>query len=90
MNERAELQDPAQAAQQAVKAYIRMHREKLAEDGELLSLLLPQRFGDGKVRDLVQIVGGSGSDNVPDWAPDGGQFAFVSYQWLPEGDPVGR
>ena len=26
---------------------------------------------DGKIRDLVQIVGGSGSDNVPNWAPDG-------------------
>ncbi len=35
---------------------------------------------DGKIRDLVQIVGGSGSDNVPNWAPDGTQFAFVSYQ----------
>lgn len=42
---------------------------------------------DGKIRDLVQIVGGSGSDNVPNWAPDGAHFAFVSYQLLPiEGD----
>jgi hypothetical protein len=40
----------------------------------------------GKIRDLVQIVGGSGSDNVPDWAPDGAHFAFVSYQMLPEDD----
>jgi TolB protein len=40
--------------------------------------------GDGKIRDLVDIVGGSGSDNVPDWAPDGAHFAFVSYQMLPE------
>lgn len=38
---------------------------------------------DGKIRDLVQIVGGAGSDNVPNWAPDGGHFAFVSYQLLP-------
>lgn len=38
---------------------------------------------DGKLRDLVEIVGGSGSDNVPNWAPDGGHFAFVSYQMLP-------
>jgi Tol biopolymer transport system component len=41
---------------------------------------------DGKIRDLVQIVGGSGSDNVPDWSPDGAHFAFVSYQLLPEND----
>lgn len=40
--------------------------------------------GDGKLRDLVEIVGGGGSDNVPNWAPDGGHFAFVSYQMLPE------
>jgi Tol biopolymer transport system component len=38
---------------------------------------------DGKIRDLVQIVGGSGTDNVPNWAPDGAHFAFVSYQLLP-------
>ena len=42
--------------------------------------------GDGKIRDLVQIVGGSGSDNVPNWSPDGKHFAFVSYQMLPEED----
>ena len=42
--------------------------------------------GDGKARDLVGIVGGSGSDNVPDWAPDGKRFAFVSYEMLPDED----
>ena len=43
--------------------------------------------GNEKVRDLVEIVGGSGTDNVPNWAPDGKHFAFVSYQMLPaEGD----
>src|ERR1039458_503131 len=41
---------------------------------------------DGKIRDLVNIVGGAGSDNVPNWAPDGAHFAFVSYQMLPEED----
>ncbi len=41
---------------------------------------------DGKIRDLVQIVGGSGTDNVPNWAPDGAHFAFVSYQMLPADD----
>jgi TolB protein len=40
----------------------------------------------GKVRDLVEIVGGSGTDNVPNWAPDGAHFAFVSYQILPAED----
>lgn len=56
MSDRAESRDPALAAAQAVKAYIRMHREKLAEDGELLGLLLPQRFGDGRVRDMQRHV----------------------------------
>jgi Tol biopolymer transport system component len=41
---------------------------------------------DGKIRDLVRIVGGSGTDNVPNWAPDGAHFAFVSYQFLPADD----
>jgi uncharacterized protein YigA (DUF484 family) len=56
MNDRAESRDPAVAAAQAVKAYIRMHREKLAEDGELLGLLLPERFGDSRVRDMQSFV----------------------------------
>jgi uncharacterized protein len=56
MSDRAEARDSAQAAQQAVKAYIRMHREKLAEDGELLGMLLPARFGQERVRDLQQYV----------------------------------
>ena len=38
---------------------------------------------DGKVRPLINIVGGSGTDNVPNWSPDGGHFAFVAYQLLP-------
>jgi TolB protein len=41
---------------------------------------------DGKLRVLVNIVGGSGTDNVPNWAPDGMHFAFVSYQMLPVDD----
>jgi TolB protein len=40
----------------------------------------------GKVRDLVEIVGGTGTDNVANWAPDGAHFAFVSYQMLPAED----
>jgi TolB protein len=38
---------------------------------------------DGKIRDLVHVVGGAGSDNVSNWAPDGMHFAFVSSQMLP-------
>ena len=38
---------------------------------------------DGTIRPLVHIVGGSGTDNVPNWSPDGTHFAFVSYQLLP-------
>ena len=41
---------------------------------------------DGKIRTLVNIVGGAGSDNVPNWAPDGTHFAFVSFQMLPAED----
>ena len=38
---------------------------------------------DGKIRTLVNMVGGSGSDNTPCWAPDSAHLAFVSYQMLP-------
>lgn len=41
---------------------------------------------DGKIRTVVNIVGGAGSDNVPNWAPDGTHFAFVSFQLLPAED----
>lgn len=35
---------------------------------------------DGKIRSLVEVVGGAGSDNTPNWAPDGKHFAFVSFE----------
>jgi len=54
--ERAEARSPQMAAAEAVKTYIRMHRAQLAEDGELLALLLPERFGQGEVRDLQRFV----------------------------------
>jgi TolB protein len=38
---------------------------------------------DRKVRTLVNLVGGSGTINVPSWAPDSQHFAFVSYQLFP-------
>lgn len=44
---------------------------------------------DGKMRVLVNIVGGSGTDNTPDWAPDGTHLAFVSYQMLPAAGDTG-
>jgi uncharacterized protein YigA (DUF484 family) len=56
MNDRAEARDSAAAAAQAVKTYIRMNRAALAGDGELLALLLPERFGSGDVRDLQRFV----------------------------------
>jgi TolB protein len=40
----------------------------------------------GEIRDLVHIVGGAGSDNMPNWAPDSAHFAYVSYQFLPAED----
>ncbi len=45
---------------------------------------------DGKIRDLVQIVGGNGSDNVPNWAPDGKHFAFVGFEMLPENEAAAK
>ncbi len=52
--QRAELEsvDPAEAAREAVKAYIRLNRARLADDGELLAMLLPERFPDAAVSDL--------------------------------------
>jgi TolB protein len=43
-------------------------------------------LSDGKIRVLVDMVGGAGTDNVPDWAPDGIHLAFVSFQMLPEAE----
>src|ERR1043166_5629602 len=56
MNDRAEVRSPAEAAAEAVKAYLRMNRARLASDGELLALLLPERFGGGEVRDLQRYI----------------------------------
>ena len=56
MSDRAEERAPAEAAAEAVKAYVRMNREKLAADGALLAQLLPERFVCGDVRDLQSFV----------------------------------
>lgn len=52
MSESAPTREPQEAAAEAVKAYIRMNRVRLAGDGELLSLLLPERFAGAEVSDL--------------------------------------
>jgi len=56
MSERATSRAPAEAAAEAVKAYVRMNRARLAADGELMALLLPERFDAGEVRDLQRFV----------------------------------
>jgi len=56
MSEQAKSVEPAQAAAEAVKAYIRMNRGTLAADGELLALLLPDRDDLGDVRDFQRFV----------------------------------
>ncbi len=56
MSDRAESRAPAEAAAEAVKAYIRMNRTRLAADGELMALLLPERFDASQVRDLQRYV----------------------------------
>jgi uncharacterized protein len=56
MNEQAKTVEPGQAAADAVKTYIRMNRERLAADGELLALLMPERAGIGAARDFQRFV----------------------------------
>jgi TolB protein len=41
---------------------------------------------DGKIRTLVNLVGGDGTMNVTNWSPDSKSIAFVSYQMLPAED----
>jgi hypothetical protein len=53
MSEHAENLVPE--TEEAVRAYIRMNRTRLAADGSLLALLLPERFGT-EVRDLQRHV----------------------------------
>ncbi|MEJ1967685.1 MAG: DUF484 family protein [Rhizomicrobium sp.] len=56
MSEQATSLPPAEAAAEAVKAYIRMHRARLAADGELLALLVPERADIGAARDFQRFV----------------------------------
>jgi uncharacterized protein len=52
MSESAPSRAPEIAAAEAVKAYIRMNRSRLSADGELLALLMPERFPEAEVSDL--------------------------------------
>jgi len=56
MSESARERPLALDAAQAVKAYIRLNRETLAADGELLAQLLPERFPGEDVGDLQRFV----------------------------------
>lgn len=56
MSESARERPLALDAAEAVKAYIRLNRERLAADGELLAQLLPERFPGEGVRDLQHFV----------------------------------
>jgi TolB protein len=41
---------------------------------------------DRQIHVLFNLTGGSGTMNVPSWAPDSKQLAFISYQMLPAED----
>jgi uncharacterized protein YigA (DUF484 family) len=55
--DRAEYLEPNRAAAEAVKAYLRINRQQIAEDPEMLALLLPERFaGDPGLKDYQHFV----------------------------------
>jgi len=54
MSESAENLAPE--ADEAVRAYIRMNRARLAADGSLLAALLPERLDGANVHDLQRYV----------------------------------
>lgn len=56
MSEQAKSVQPAQAAAAAVKAYVKLNRDALAADGELLALLMPERGEIGDARDFQRFV----------------------------------
>lgn len=56
MSEQAKTVAPGLAAADAVKTYVRMNRESLAADGELLALLIPERGDLADVRDFQRFV----------------------------------
>jgi hypothetical protein len=54
MNETAGALAPD--AEEAVRAYIRLNSKRLAADGDLLAMLLPDRFAQGEAHDLQRHV----------------------------------
>jgi hypothetical protein len=54
MNESAPSIAPE--ADEAVRAYIRMNRERLTQDGSFLVALLPERFAGGEVHDIQRHI----------------------------------
>ena len=46
----------APETEEAVRAYIRLNSKRLAAEGDLLAMLLPDRFAEGEVRDLQRHV----------------------------------
>jgi len=42
--------------EEVVRAYIRLNRKRLAADGGLLAMLLPERFAQGEVHDLQRHI----------------------------------
>lgn len=43
-------------AEEAVRAYVRLNRKRLAADGELLAMLTPERFEEGHIHDLQRHI----------------------------------
>lgn len=56
VTEHAKVRSAVEAATEAVKTYIRLHRQQLSADGELLSLLLPERFSGCEIGDIQRHV----------------------------------
>jgi len=54
MSERAGALAPE--AEEVVRAYIRLNRKRLAADGELLAMLLPERFAESEIHDLQRHI----------------------------------
>lgn len=58
------------------------------ENKDVMLRIMPLKDGriDGKIELLAKLFGGQGTINVPSWAPDSKQLAFVSYELIPAED----
>jgi hypothetical protein len=54
MNDSAESLAPE--ADEAIRAYIRKNRARLAQDNSFIVALLPERFADGEVEDIQRHI----------------------------------